>query len=261
MSDPSQAPEPDPRVGTVLDGRYRLVQRLGAGGMGMVYKAEQVEIRRSVAVKFLYEAFAAQSELVARFKREAAAMSRLSHPHLTAVIDSGVAGREPYIVMDFHQGRSLSELLDGKVQPARAVGITRQILAGLKAAHTGAVVHRDLKPDNVMLLDGVEGDFVKILDFGLAKIVRGEGEDASMLTTAGFAMGTPGYMSPEQGQGGTVDGRTDLYSVGIILYEMVVGRRPSRTPTSQRSTRWAKRTAASSLRWSSSRARRSGSCS
>jgi serine/threonine-protein kinase len=226
MSDPSQTPEQDPRLGSVLDGRYRLTQRLGAGGMGMVYKAEQVEVGRPVAVKFLYEAFAAQSELVARFKREAAAMSRLAHPHLTGVIDSGVQGREPYLVMDFHQGRSLSDLLDAKVPPVRAVGIARQILAGLRAAHAGAVVHRDLKPDNVMLLDGVEGDFVKILDFGLAKIVRGEGEDASMLTTAGFAMGTPGYMSPEQGQGGTVDGRTDLYSVGIMLYEMVVGRRP-----------------------------------
>src|SRR5262249_52683043 len=112
--------------------------------------------------------------------------------------------------------------------PRRAVAIMRQILSGVRHAHAAGVVHRDLKPDNIMILSGVEGDFVKILDFGLAKIVRGDAEDSTQLTNAGFALGTPGYMSPEQAQGGRIDHRTDLYPVGIMLFEMVVGRKPFR---------------------------------
>jgi serine/threonine protein kinase len=209
-----------------LEGRYRLIEPLGEGGMGVVYKAERVGMGRMLAVKFLQQSVVGVRELVKRFEREVAAMSRLSHPNLTSVIDSGVHEGVPWLAMDFQKGRSLGELLDGGALPARrAVGIARQMLSGLMHAHENHVLHRDLKPDNVILLDGVEGDFVKILDFGLAKIA-GPDEDSSLVTATGFAMGTPGYMSPEQGRGAKADERSDVYAVGVMLYEMVVGRRP-----------------------------------
>jgi serine/threonine-protein kinase len=218
----------DPRLGILLDGRYRLDQRLAAGGMGVVYKGELVAIGKPVAIKFLHEAFASVPELVKRFQREAAAMSKLQHPHLVSVLDYGLSGGVPYLVMDFHVGRSLGEVLEheGAMAPGRAVGIARQILAGVKHAHSGGVVHRDLKPDNIMLLGDVEGDFVKVLDFGLAKMVAGSGDAGTQLTNTGFALGTPGYMSPEQARGTETDVRSDLYSVGVILYHMIVGRKP-----------------------------------
>src|SRR5581483_9816095 len=221
------APESDPKLGTSVDGRYRLDERLAAGGMGVVYKAEQVGIGKPVAVKFLHEAFAGIPDLVRRFHREVSAMSRVAHPHLVSVIDSGVQAGVPYLVMDFQAGRPLSELLDAGALPApRAVGIARQVLAGVGHAHTSGVVHRDLKPDNIILLGDVGGDFVKILDFGLAKMVNGSGAGASQLTNTGFALGTPGYMAPEQARGTPADERADLYAVGVILYHMIVGQKP-----------------------------------
>ena len=225
-SDPTMT---DPRLGTILDGRYRLDDCLAAGGMGVVYKAERVGIGKIVAIKFLHNAFAERRDLVRRFELEAKTMSRLSHPNIVSVIDHGVAGGSPYLVMEFHVGRSLGDLLcDGPLPPRRAVGLARQILAGIRHAHALGIVHRDLKPDNVLLLSGVgDEDFVKILDFGLAKLIGGE-DSSQKLTTAGFALGTPGYMSPEQAQGNALDQRTDLYSLGVLLFEMVVGRKPFR---------------------------------
>src|SRR5262245_23993052 len=217
----------DPKLGAILDGRYRLDARLGAGGMGVVYRGERVGIGKVVAIKFLLDEAATMPDLVKRFEREVAAMSRLSHPHLTGVIDSGFHEQSPYLVMDFVSGRLLSDLVEKGSMPAgRAVGIVRQILSGLRYAHAGGVIHRDLKPDNIMLLDDVEGDFVKILDFGLAKVRFGEGEDATELTTTGLALGTPSYMSPEQARGTKADRRSDLYSIGVILYLLVAGRKP-----------------------------------
>jgi hypothetical protein len=144
------------------------------------------------------------------------------------VVDSGVAAGVPFLVMDFVSGRTLADVLTAGALPApRAVGLGRQILAGVKHAHTQGIVHRDLKPDNILLLSDVEGDFVKILDFGLAKVVAGDGESAAtQLTNTGFALGTPGYMSPEQAKGIESDERSDLYAVGVILYHMVTGRKP-----------------------------------
>ncbi|HWE27801.1 MAG TPA: serine/threonine-protein kinase, partial [Polyangia bacterium] len=151
----------DPRIGTLLEGRYRLDQRLAAGGMGVVYKGELVAIGKPVAIKFLHDALAAIPDLVKRFQREATAMSRLAHPHLVSVVDSGLANGVPFLVMDFVSGRSLADVLAGGPLPAaRAVGLTRQILAGVKHAHGMGVVHRDLKPDNILVMADVEEDFV-----------------------------------------------------------------------------------------------------
>jgi eukaryotic-like serine/threonine-protein kinase len=221
------AEAPDPRIGTTLDGRYRIVERLAAGGMGVVYKGELTAIGKPVAVKFLHDALTLIPDVVKRFQREATAMSKLAHPNLVSVLDSGIAGGVPYLVMDFVSGKSLAEVLaDGPLSATRAAGLARQILAGMRHAHASHVVHRDLKPDNIILLDGVEGDFAKILDFGLAKVLRGEDSAASQLTNTGFALGTPGYMSPEQARGTEADERSDLYAVGVILYHMVTGRKP-----------------------------------
>ncbi|HEY2745155.1 MAG TPA: protein kinase, partial [Polyangia bacterium] len=220
------ADAPDPRIGTTLEGRYRILERLAAGGMGVVYKGELTAIGKPVAIKFLHDALTLVPDVVKRFGREAQAMSKLAHPNLVSVLDSGLDHGTPYLVMDFVSGKSLAELLaDGPLPAARAAGIARQILAGVKAAHANHVVHRDLKPDNIVLLDGVEGDFVKILDFGLAKMMRGD-DSASQLTNTGFALGTPGYMSPEQARGTEADERSDVYAVGVILYHMVTGRKP-----------------------------------
>ncbi len=218
---------PDSRIGTTLEGRYRIVDRLAAGGMGVVYRGEHMAIGKPVAIKFLHDALTLIPDVVKRFQREATAMSKLAHPNLVSVLDSGLERGTPFLVMDFVSGKSLAETLAGGPLPAtRAAGIARQILAGVKAAHAQHVVHRDLKPDNIILLDGVEGDFVKILDFGLAKVLRGEDSAASQLTNTGFALGTPGYMSPEQARGTEADERSDLYAVGVILYHMVTGRKP-----------------------------------
>lgn len=218
---------PDSRVGTTLEGRYRIVDRLAAGGMGVVYKGELVAIKKPVAVKFLHDALTLIPDVVKRFQREATAMSKLAHPNLVSVLDSGLEKGTPYLVMDFVSGKSLAQVLsEGPMTATRAAGLARQILSGVKHAHQSHVVHRDLKPDNIILLDGVEGDFAKILDFGLAKVLRGEDSAASQLTNTGFALGTPGYMSPEQAKGTEADERSDLYAVGVILYHMVTGRKP-----------------------------------
>jgi serine/threonine-protein kinase len=221
----SMAELSDPRLGKLLDGRYRLDQRLGAGGMGVVYKGEQVALGKPVAVKLLHDALASIPDLFKRLQREAQAMSKLGHPNLVSVIDSGVAEGVPFLVMDFISGKTLADVLaEGRMPAVRAVRIAKQILAGVSHAHALGVVHRDLKPDNILLLSDVEGDFVKILDFGLAKLVHQS--EGTQLTNSGFALGTPGYMSPEQARGAESDERSDLYSVGVILYHLVTGRKP-----------------------------------
>jgi eukaryotic-like serine/threonine-protein kinase len=217
----------DIRIGQVVDGRYRLVDRLAAGGMGVVYRAERVGLSKPVAIKFLHrsEAFVADSRQ--RFEREAAAMSRLSHPNLASIIDYGAFESVPYLVMEFHPGESLRQAIDkGAMTGQRAVFIARQMLAGLGNAHASGVVHRDLKPENVLLVGAAGEDLVKILDFGVAKLLEGDGAPSELSVVAGAMLGTPAYMSPEQVRSEPVDARADVYAVGLLLYEMVTGQRP-----------------------------------
>jgi eukaryotic-like serine/threonine-protein kinase len=214
---------PDPRVGVLLQSRYQILERIAAGAMGVVYRGERVTLGRAVAVKFLHPWIAAQQTFRARFETEARAMSRLSHPNCVSVIDFGLEGSSPYVVMDFITGITLRQLLmRGPIPPTRAVGIARQILAGVAHAHSQQIIHRDLKPENMILSETVGlDDHVRILDFGLAKLRDGPA------MTSGLALGTPSYMSPEQtGASGEVDGRTDLYAMGIVLFEMLAGRKP-----------------------------------
>jgi len=220
---PADPAAPDPRIGAVLQGRYRILSKIAAGAMGVVYRGERVQLARPVAVKFLHPWIAAQKTFISRFENEARAMSRLAHPNCVSVIDFGVEGA-PYLVMDFVTGKTVRDAVQGRgpQPPARALHIVWQLLAGLAHAHAQGIVHRDLKPDNLILTDeaGLD-DHLRILDFGLAKLRDGPA------MTAGMAVGTPSYMSPEQtGAAGTVDARSDLYAVGVLLFELLAGRKP-----------------------------------
>ncbi len=220
-------PTDDPRIGAILQGRYRILAPIAAGGMGVVYRAERVGLDRPVAIKFLHALIGAHREAVARFEREARTMSRLTHPHCVAVTDFGVHDEAPYIVMELVSGPTLAEVLhhgDAPLAPVRGLAIVRQVLAGLAHAHAQGIVHRDIKPANIVLAD-VEGtgDHARILDFGLAKLVAGAGVSWS---NTQIAVGTPSYMSPEQARGEEVDARADLYAVGILLHELLTRRKP-----------------------------------
>jgi eukaryotic-like serine/threonine-protein kinase len=218
----------DPRIGLVLDHRYRITERIAAGGMGVVYRAERLGLGKPVAVKFLHRTAALLPDHRVRFEREAAAMSRLTHPNLVSIIDYGSWEGLPYLVMEYHHGTSLRNLIDqaGAMPADRAVFIARQMLAGLASAHAAGVLHRDLKPSNVLLVGAPGEDLVKILDFGVAKLLDSGGGPTEVSVVAGRVIGTPAYMSPEHARAEPMDGRADIYSVGLLLYEMVTGRRP-----------------------------------
>jgi serine/threonine-protein kinase len=224
-----QDPNLDPMLGQIVDERYRLLERLGGGGMGSVYRAERVNLGRAVAVKFLHPNLGNRADFVQRFQREAIAMSKLYHVHCAALYDCGVHGGAPYLVLEYIPGRTLAaDLESGPIAPWRAVVIIRQVLEALRYLHRRNIVHRDLKPQNVMLVSSSSGaDFVKVLDFGMAKIVAGERRD---ITVQGFIVGTASVMAPEQIRQRPVDGRTDIYAAGIMLYEMLVGHKPFQHP-------------------------------
>jgi eukaryotic-like serine/threonine-protein kinase len=219
------APSPDPRIGTTLQGRYRILEALAQGGMGIVYRAERVGIERQVAIKFLHAFVGANKEAVQRFEREARAMSKLTHPHCVPVIDFGVHEDAPYIVMEYVSGRTLLDVVqNGPLPPGRALHIVSQVLSGLAHAHGQGIVHRDVKPANIVLVEVTgTGDHARILDFGLAKLLDGPGASWSTVQTA---VGTPSYMSPEQARGEEVDARADQYAVGIMLFELLTGKKP-----------------------------------
>jgi serine/threonine-protein kinase len=214
----------DPRIGTILQERYRIIERIAAGGMGVVYRGERLELGRAVAIKFLHGWVAADPNSQKRFRIEAQAMSQLSHPCCVSLIDFGVEGNAPFMVMDFVTGRTLGSLVheNGPIPVKRALGIVRQILAGLAHAHAHGIVHRDIKPDNIFLAEAIGlGDQVRILDFGLARL-----RDSVTNLTLGMPVGTPSYMAPEQIRGEEVDARTDIYSTGVLLFELLTGQKP-----------------------------------
>jgi serine/threonine-protein kinase len=219
----------DERLGQVVDGRYRLDALVGRGGMGVVYRAEHVAIRRTVALKLLHSSLAGIPELRSRFEREALAIGKIEHPNCVNVSDFGsLDDGSLFLVMEYLEGRSLGEVLESEhhLRPRRALRILRHILTGLGHAHAMGIVHRDIKPDNVFLLPQDSGELAKILDFGIAKVVHGDRDDDVKLTQAGVAFGTPVYMSPEQALGNPVDGRADLYAASVMAFEMLTGRPP-----------------------------------
>ncbi|MFE1769695.1 protein kinase [Streptomyces sp. NPDC059008] len=209
----------------ILGERYELVEQLGQGGMGTVYRAVDRRLRRTVAVKTLSAELALQPEFLARFQREAHAAAALNHPGVATVHDvgedAGGGSAEPYLVMEYVAGRTLGQVLkDGALPVAQAADIVGQVLAALDHSHRHAIVHRDIKPANVMLTDGRQ---VKVVDFGIAKALS---EAVTRLTGTGVAVGTPAYLAPEQINGAETDHRTDLYAVGCLLYELLTGRPP-----------------------------------
>jgi serine/threonine-protein kinase len=220
----------------VIADRYRLLALLGQGGMGAVYKAEHVRMGKALALKILRGDFAREEGAVERFRAEARIVSRLSHPHTIAVFDFGEIedGSGFYLAMEYVPGKDLAAVLrEAKRLPeGRAVEIGQQILGSLAEAHDAGIVHRDVKPGNVMLMQTRAGeDWVKVLDFGIAKL-RDEGAaGAASTTSAGAIVGTPNYLAPEQARGEVIDGRADLYAVGCLLYELVAGRPPFQAPS------------------------------
>jgi serine/threonine-protein kinase len=217
-------------VGSVIDGRYRLEATLGRGGMGLVYRATHVNLRRQVAVKILHPSLAASPDVRNRFEREALAVGRIDHPNCVSTYD---VGRLPdgalYLAMELLEGKSLADVLEteGQVAPGRALHILAHVLRGLGHIHQHGLIHRDIKPENIYLIrQGTDEDFAKILDFGIAKALKGELDDGVRLTQAGMAFGTPIYMAPEQALGNPMDGRADLYAAAVIAYEMLCGRPP-----------------------------------
>src|SRR5437868_6890926 len=217
---------PDPRIGGLVDERYRVIEAMASGSMGVVYKAERVPVGKLVAIKFLHAPFANDSEFLARFERETRVMSKLNHPNCVSVVDFGVWDGAPYLVMEYVSGTTLRALIDNGALPVRrALALIRQIGAGLAHAHAQGVVHRDVKPANIMVSEEIgTGDHVRILDFGLARLRGAVGRDA---TQSNVVVGTPNYMAPEQTVGGgLIDARTDIYAAGVVLFEMVCGDRP-----------------------------------
>jgi serine/threonine-protein kinase len=204
---------------TIIDGRYRVVKKLGSGGMADVYCAVDEQLGRQVALKLLYRHFAADDQFVERFRREASSAAGLQHPNIVGIYDRGEWDGTYYIAMEFIEGRTLKDVIRerGPAPPDAAVDIVLQVLRAARFAHKRGIVHRDIKPHNVLIDD--EGR-VKVTDFGIARA------GASDMTETGLIMGTSQYLSPEQAQGRPVDARSDLYSIGIVLYELLTGRVP-----------------------------------
>ncbi len=208
---------PEVTEGSVVDGRYRVLRKLGAGGMADVWLAEDTHLQRQVALKVLHRRFAQDREFVERFRREAESAAGLQHPNIVAVYDRGEFEGTYYIAMQYIEGPTLKQLIDGGLSVEQAVALIRQVLEAARFAHRNGIVHRDLKPQNVI----VDGDGKALVtDFGIARA------GVSEITQTGSVMGTPHYLSPEQAQGFEVTSVSDLYSIGVLLYEVLTGRVP-----------------------------------
>lgn len=219
----------DSLIGTTLADRYRIDALLGRGGMGSVFRAHHLLLKRDVAVKVLHPELVSNEDISKRFDREAQSAARLDHPNIIPVTEFGSTDDGmKYMVMQLLSGRELSDLLIGPIDQLRALELIIQILRGLEHAHNKGVIHRDLKPENVFVTEDHEGkEILKLVDFGIAKIVgEDDGDTGKPLTRLGLVFGTPHYMSPEQATGSTIDQRTDIYSAGVILYQMLAGRLP-----------------------------------
>src|SRR5215218_7089736 len=212
-------------IGTVLSGRYRLESKLGSGGMSTVYLARDETLQRWVAVKVMRREISDQPDQIERFRREARAVAQLSHPNVVAVIDAGEDGGYPYIVFEYVAGETLKQRIDrlGPLPVDEAAAYAIEIGRGLAAAHARRMVHRDVKPQNVLI--DVDGR-AKVTDFGIARTLESDG-----LTKTGRVLGTTDYVSPEQAMGRGVDARSDVYSLGVLLYEMLTGEVPFRADT------------------------------
>jgi len=222
----------DPFIGReILNGQFQILQKIGSGGMGSVYRALQPAMNRMVAVKILHPKLANRTDLVARFRREARAMSQLTHPNTVKVFLYGELEDGPlYIVMEFLEGKNLNQTVraDGPFAVERALPVLIQASGALDEAHRAGIIHRDLKPENIFLVQsGTLRDFPKVLDFGLAKVGERQMRPGSViLTQEGMVFGTPEFMSPEQAQGKSLTPSSDIYSLATILYEMLTGKLP-----------------------------------
>src|SRR5262249_41538492 len=227
----------DPNIGRdLLNGQFQILQKIGSGGMGSVYKAAQPAMNRMVAVKILHPKLTGRKDLVSRFRREARAMSHLEHPNTVKVLLYGeLDDGSLYIVMEYLEGKNLNQVVrkEGPLSAERAVPILIQVCGALQEAHLQGIIHRDLKPENIFLsTNGGLRDYPKVLDFGLAKVTERELRPGSiMLTQEGMVFGTPEFMSPEQAQGKVLNPRSDIYSLAVILYEGLTRKLPSDAKT------------------------------
>jgi tRNA A-37 threonylcarbamoyl transferase component Bud32/tetratricopeptide (TPR) repeat protein len=221
--------KPQEWLGTVIAGKYDVLELLGQGGMSSVYKARHQLIGKIYALKVMHPQMVLDNNALTRFRQEAAAAATLSHPNIITLHDFDVEGNQPFQAIDYLDGCSLAEEIHklGKLEPARAINIFIQVCSALAHAHEKGVIHRDLKPSNVMLVNyGEQKDFVKIVDFGIAKVLPQEGEAVQRLTQTGELFGSPLYMSPEQCLGQHLDARSDIYSMGCLMYETLTGKPP-----------------------------------
>jgi serine/threonine-protein kinase len=232
-SDDASAAEPDPWLGREVDGRYRVLDCLGSGGMGVVYRVEHLRLGKIAAMKVLSPDTARNREMVQRFRREAQAVSRLNHPNIVQTFDFGQWDGALYLIMEHVKGENLQVVLlrEGALPFPRAARLFAQVCSALTEAHDAGVIHRDLKPENLMVVRRRDGtEHVKVLDFGLAKLRERE-EAGAAISADSQVLGTPYYMAPEQVRGEALDPRADIYSLGATLYRVLTGAPPFQAPS------------------------------